>query len=447
MASSVDDDMPPELDDLAPALAAERAAAATLLSSSGPPASATAGSGGPPRRVHDASTLAGESLGGPTVGKSLAEAALPSYVRAGSNAGAGAAAPSPPASAAASDDGTETLQAQMMAAALAAQPAVAREKKEKEQGVTKEFMKGTTVKKGFLLGGGGGGKSKSSSSPSPSSSSPRAAAAAPSPPSDPLVHLRPQAGANPLHFDEVQESMRNTVKDTKSWMTPELLERVVKEPRLALGMQNPRFVAALGEMGKNPQAAMEKYKHDAGLQDFLRTFMGVMGEHFSTLGGEQRERGEAQDAAGAGKTKKAAERGSAAASELGLVPSSTRRLAGAGAGGAGAGAGAGAGKGQGASPAGPGPWPAQGILAPDSDVSSEDIAAAAKEGRLPNADDEVRAALSNKHLVDVLRDPIMQRIMEECRVDGRKLAFYMKDPDIRRKFLVLQKAGLIRIET
>jgi hypothetical protein len=80
-------------------------------------------------------------------------------------------------------------------------------------------------------------------------------------------------------------------------------------------------------------------------------------------------------------------------------------------------------------------------------VSSEDIAAAAKEGRLPNADDEVRAALSNKHLVDVLRDPIMQRIMEECRVDGRKLAFYMKDPDIRRKFLVLQKAGLIRIET
>lgn len=43
-------------------------------------------------------------------------------------------------------------------------------------------------------------------------------------------------------------------------MTEDFMKRVSSEPKLIAGMQNPRFMAALSEMQKDPRAAMAKYK-------------------------------------------------------------------------------------------------------------------------------------------------------------------------------------------
>jgi hypothetical protein len=95
-----------------------------------------------------------------------------------------------------------------------------------------------------------------------------------------------------LRLPEVQAAMKNTVSDTKSWMTPELMQRFAQNPKLAMGMANPRFVKAMGELQENPEAAMEKYKNDAALHDFLNEFTGLMGDHMTKLGENQKEKEE-----------------------------------------------------------------------------------------------------------------------------------------------------------
>ena len=72
-------------------------------------------------------------------------------------------------------------------------------------------------------------------------------------------------------------------------MTPDLLRRFASNPKLALGLQNPRFVKAMEELQKDPEAAMAKYKDDAALQDFLQEFMGLMGDHMVNLGESKKE--------------------------------------------------------------------------------------------------------------------------------------------------------------
>jgi hypothetical protein len=198
------------------------------------------------------------------------------------------------------------------------------------------------------------------------------------------------------------------------------MEKVMKEPRLLLGMQNPRYMQALNEMGKNPQAVMDKYKNDAGLQDFLRTFMGVMGEHFTQLGKQEEE----EKAKNGGNTASAAATASAGGSGMKAVASR---------------------------PLGPDAAPRDSLPKPrgivgDERTSAKDLAKAAREGKLPGVDDEVREVLSQAHVIETLRDPAVQRAMEECRLDGSKLRAVLANPAMRKKFEILQKAGLIRIE-
>lgn len=78
--------------------------------------------------------------------------------------------------------------------------------------------------------------------------------------------------------------------------------------------------------------------------------------------------------------------------------------------------------------------------------STKEVVASVKSGRVRTDDDDVREIMSNPVLVEILRDPAMQRVMEECRRDGSKLKFYMGIPEIKFKLGLLQKAGLIRID-
>ena len=46
---------------------------------------------------------------------------------------------------------------------------------------------------------------------------------------------------------------------------------------------DPRCQAAMQEMQENPEAASKKYKNDKYISEFLKEFMGLMGDHFSNL--------------------------------------------------------------------------------------------------------------------------------------------------------------------
>ena len=57
-----------------------------------------------------------------------------------------------------------------------------------------------------------------------------------------------------------------------------LVELVEKDENLCKKLLDPRYVLALNELQQNPVVAMQKYKDDEELQDFLRQFCGILGE-------------------------------------------------------------------------------------------------------------------------------------------------------------------------
>ena len=181
--------------------------------------------------------------------------------------------------------------------------------------------------------------------------------------------------ANPLsnlRIPEVQAAMKNTLNNQKEWMTPDLLRRFASNPKLALGLQNPRFVKAMEELQKDPEAAMAKYKDDAALQDFLQEFMGLMGDHMVNLGESKKE----QEA--------------------------------------------------------------------KKQKQQQEQQQEAMRKELEKADPEVAKVLRNQEVASILADPNMQKIMQECTKPG-VLRKYMNDPDIAKKFRLLQKHGLIQM--
>ena len=162
-----------------------------------------------------------------------------------------------------------------------------------------------------------------------------------------------------------------------------------------------------------------------------------MGEHFSALGRAQAEAAAATAAA----------KPASAAAAPGMTAASTRRLDGGSSSGGGGGGGGGKAAAPAAAAAPPKKMTPSGIVGMgDSGPTTREIVEGARGGRYATADDDVREVLANPALVEILRDPAMQRVLEECRVDGSKLPKYMAIPEVRRRLLILQKAGLIRVE-
>jgi hypothetical protein len=48
-------------------------------------------------------------------------------------------------------------------------------------------------------------------------------------------------------------------------------------------LSDPRFQAAIGEMQKDPKAAMLKFQADKELSEFLTEFFSTMGDHFTKV--------------------------------------------------------------------------------------------------------------------------------------------------------------------
>lgn len=221
---------------------------------------------------------------------------------------------------------------------------------------------------------------------------------------------------------------------------------MMKEPRLVAGMQNPRFMAALAEMQKDPKAAMAKHKEDEPLHEFLKAFMGLLGDHFSSLGAAMSEKEKTAPEGGAAS---AAASGGAGA---GVVAARTSAAAPASAASSAAAA-------AGSSVLTPGALstvPASGARIGMVETSVkrtavpadavDRIASATKAGQIAQDDEEVRRVLSDREVMSTLMDPDMQRILKECSADPSRLRFWLGVPDIKRKLELLQKHGLVRVD-
>jgi hypothetical protein len=386
------DDLPPDLDDLGSLFLRKAATAPAAVAAVSAPAVQTSG----------------ELL---NAGRETIAPQLAARLQLKGGAGAPAPAASPKKT-----DAPESLAEVIM------QTALGERAKDAAQAAKSSFGKGSALKAGFLSGGSGkkssgassarAGASASVLSPSYSSASKPWAGG-----EEDIIEVRTNGNArDSLRFAAVQEALNATTAPAMKeklgsgqWITPALLERVAKEPRLLAGMANERYMAALSEIMAAPQAGMAKYASDEGLSTFLRAFMALMADHFTTLG-EEEARG--------GKERASAEAEAAPA----LTPVSSRST----------------------KPSAGGSLRPDGTLLGDRSLSSAAVAEAMRAA--PDADEAVRKALGDVAVIDVLRDPKVQAVLEACRVDGRHLGVALREPGMRAKLLVLQRAGLIRFE-
>ena len=106
--------------------------------------------------------------------------------------------------------------------------------------------------------------------------------------------MKAQSKEEQLRFAEVQENMAPFLEKSKDqWLTPAFFEKLAKRPKLARAFQDPTFMKALGEMGKDPKAAMEKYGHSPEFREAMQEFSLLMGNHFQDVADEQKKKEEA----------------------------------------------------------------------------------------------------------------------------------------------------------
>ncbi|XP_071801021.1 uncharacterized protein [Asterias amurensis] len=143
------------------------------------------------------------------------------------------------------------------------------------------------MKKGFLFGGPSNktvtssGKSKASSVKSAQKS--RVV--------EEMPVIRPKEGSGDskdrYRLDEVQEALKATAPllQNKEWITDDLLTKLEKHPNMAKKLTDPRYAQAVAKFQSNPQQAMLEYKDNQDVQQFFKDFCGLLGEHFSSMGG------------------------------------------------------------------------------------------------------------------------------------------------------------------
>eukprot|EP00613_Pedinella_sp_CCMP2098_P037565 CAMPEP_0171800986 /NCGR_PEP_ID=MMETSP0991-20121206/71996_1 /TAXON_ID=483369 /ORGANISM="non described non described, Strain CCMP2098" /LENGTH=449 /DNA_ID=CAMNT_0012412581 /DNA_START=14 /DNA_END=1363 /DNA_ORIENTATION=- len=322
-----------------------------------------------------------------------------------------------------------SLMDQMMADANAARKIVKDKAVDEEKRVKKEF--GTGMKKGFFNSAPPKkkGSTKKSSSGGASASGPsiptiRRATAA---------ELKKEK-ANALVLGEVQEAMKdaagpmaNALAKTEDWVTPDLMKKFATNPKLARGLTDPKFQAALQELQKDPKAAMLKFQGDKELTAFLQEFCQTMGEHFGHIGAQQEKeqkikQAKAESTSAAKSKKSTAAAAAAAAADVGKKAAGLGRN--------------------------------EGIpTVPERPLSDAAMkrAAAANGGKpvtqAPSVSHEEQAQmdniLRNEELRELLMDPEMQQVMQKCQEPGR-LQFFMSDPKWGPKIRKLSDFGLVR---
>jgi len=204
-----------------------------------------------------------------------------------------------------------------------------------------------------------------------------------------------------LVFDEVQAALgsdpANLLNQTKDqWATQSLTDKIMKNPRLAMGMSNPRFLQAIADMKRDPEGAKKKYKGVKEIEDFLREFMGVMGEHFTEMGEKEKKK--------EGKQSQQQQQPQQMGPDLGPLAKEAleRQKA----------------------------REARGEVGWDEDAASKK---------------KVDEIVNDSQISSILMDPEMQKVLQECALPGR-MGKYMNDAVWGPKIRMLIDKGLIKVE-
>lgn len=168
-------------------------------------------------------------------------------------------------------------------------------------------------------------------------------------------------------------------------------------------------------MKTHPQETMEKLKNDEPeILHWLMEFLGVMGDHFVTLGAEEEN---TEKNGGSGKENNTQRKTPKTTAE----PKMIREI---------------------------GPLEEKAMRLRKEARSTFDSQILHEE-KTTDDDDEVAKVLSNEALRSTLLDPKMQQVMEELAhesgVGAGKLQYYMNHKDFGPKLRMLIKAGLLKM--
>ena len=323
-----------------------------------------------------------------------------------------------------------SLMEQMMEEAAAAKEKQVKETRKKQQRETKTtFANG--LKKGFLARAGGGaagsstaprksragGKSKEkaqkgtrSSSNGGVSQSSSVAPAAGGKEGMPVITGR-AASSGGLEFDvsakvdgpnsglvlpEVQAAMESSTKPlgggnaaggaSGNWLTPELLDKIAEKPRLAAMLSDPRFSKAMHLMSTSPKDALGMFASSPEARDSFTELMALLADHFTDMGKAADKQAEEEEA-----DRKRVADGP-------LAQEALRRAA-------------------------------EGVGVAASPATGEEKAS-------------VDRVLQQPELRELLMDPGMQRVLQECG-EPSALARYMRHPEFGPKLQLMARAGLV----
>lgn len=109
------------------------------------------------------------------------------------------------------------------------------------------------------------------------------------------THIKAKSKEDKLKIDEVQDAMTgNYEKAKQDWLTPEFFQKLATNPKLLKAFQNPKYMKAMEEFGKNPQEAMKKYGDNPEFRELMAEFSGFMGDHFGTVADKKAAEAEAK---------------------------------------------------------------------------------------------------------------------------------------------------------
>lgn len=213
-----------------------------------------------------------------------------------------------------------------------------------------------------------------------------------------------QKKTNPLHLDEVQESMKAS-SDTfaSNWSTsPDLLQRISSDPILFKDMTNPKYTAALEALQQDPKEAMKRFENHPDVKDFLNRMCRVLGDHFTELGEKQDQ--EQKQVKEQGKKKQGR---SNDVKEKDVGPLAYSAL--------------------------------------QKEKMRQEHGKESFDKMSKKEKDQVDAIMKDQELTRILMDVDMQRVMQECSTIPGKMKMYMSHDVHGAKLRKLIQAGLLRM--
>jgi hypothetical protein len=229
----------------------------------------------------------------------------------------------------------------------------------------------------------------------------------------PIQQQSTSQDSSPSIFVEAQQAMASDLASNTEWATPDLLQTLAKHPKLAAGMSNPKFTAALKQMQSNPKETLKKVQQDEPeTLELINEFCSVVGEHFCRLGEEQ------EKMTGSAKNNGSASMADEKVREMGVLEKEAMMKH------------------------------KSAMNQETKDRSSQRNTTVAGNDTSQNAaasDEQVASILSNDELRSVLLDTKMQQIMQECSTQCGKLQYYMRHEEYGPKLRRLIEVGLLRV--